>query len=185
MLEGYSVRRMRWRWGIAVLVVAVGTMSPAGLAANRVPGSHPWVSDSYIKRFALKAAAVYGDPHPTLIQHAAGTRYEANVVASGDLIYDWSWAYLIAMRGHFRVTSTYASDGSNPPADGYIHGSVLTIVLNPRTGEGEDLGVSNHYPHLAKLGHVTTDYRRGRRDPKIKVAGRSSRYGRVITDSAH
>jgi hypothetical protein len=177
--RAYSVRRMRWRWGIAVLgaLVALGVVSTAGVAASRVSSggsalqlnvrilgarsrSHPWLSERFIRRFAFRAAAGYGDAHPSLIQQAEGTRYAANVVASGDLVYDWSWAYLIAMRGHFKVIPAYARDGSNGPPDPYIHGSVLTIVVNPRTGQGEDGGISNHYPYLAKLGHVTTDYRR-------------------------
>jgi hypothetical protein len=37
---------------------------------------------------------------------------------------------------------------------------VITLVLDAKTGQVEDFGASNDYPDIAKLGPVTTDYRR-------------------------
>jgi hypothetical protein len=132
------------------------------------PGPAPHLSNRRIRRIALKAAG----GHATLIQHAEGTRFEANVLAGGDLIPDWHWAYLIAIKGHFKFNpsgpgGSYAPDrGEGLSAD--MSGkhrrtqtyTVITLVLDARTGQGEDFGISNDYPDIAKLGPVTTDYRR-------------------------
>jgi hypothetical protein len=136
------------------------------------PGAAPHLTETQIKRIALATAARNGDPHPSLIQHAEGTRFEANRVASRDSnwVWNWSWAYLITIRGHFtgRCTATGPAC-ANSPQNGHSYtyfndhpiaaGSVLTIVINAKTGQLDDFGVSDHYPDLAKLGPVTTDYR--------------------------
>lgn len=121
----------------------------AGLTVLKFdPGPAPHLSEHRIKRIALNAAAGAGDPHPTLIQHAEGSRFACNL-PSKDLVFDWSWAYLIAIRGQFKVNTSYRP----------VYASVLTIVLDAKTGRGEDFGVSDHYPNLAEVGKVTTDYR--------------------------
>lgn len=126
------------------------------------PGPAPHLSERRIKRIALQAAG----GHATLIQHAEGTRFDANRIAGPDLIWNWDWAYLIAIKGHFKFTPgdggiPYAAD-PGPAGTGYeAHKySVITLVVDARTGRGEDFGISNNYPDLAKLGPVTTDYRR-------------------------
>lgn len=119
------------------------------------PGPAPHLLERQIRHDALKAAAGDGDPHPTLIQHAEGTRFAANLLAGGDLVFDWHWAYLIAIRGHFKLRDFHGPPGAKPP-----QGTVITLVVDARTGQGEDFGVSNQYPDIAKLGPVTTDYRR-------------------------
>jgi hypothetical protein len=127
------------------------------------PGPPPHISARRIRRIALKAAA---GGHPTLIQHAEGTRFMANVLAGGDLVWDWHWAYLIAIKGRFKLTPgggglPYAAD-PHPSPPGYQpqHYSVITLVLDARTGRAEDFGASHDYPDIAKLGPVTTDLRR-------------------------
>jgi hypothetical protein len=115
------------------------------------PGTPPKLAETRIRRIALKAAA---GGHPTLIQHAEGTRFEANLIAGGDLVYEWTWAYLIAIKGHFKFT---------PPSPGPSRPhtySAITLVVDAKTGQTEDFGISNDYPDIAKLGPVTTDYRR-------------------------
>ncbi len=118
------------------------------------PGPAPRLPEQRIKRIALKAAAGDGDPHPALIQHAEGTRFAANLLAGGDLVFDWHWAYLIAIKGHFTVTAP------GPPGSGSKRAtySVITIVLDAKTAQTRTWA-SNGYPDLAKLGPVTTDYR--------------------------
>jgi hypothetical protein len=133
------------------------------------PGPASHLSEKRIKRIALNAAK---GGHPTLIQHAEGTRFEANVLAGGDQIPDWHWAYLIAIKGHFKFNpegsgGTYPPDrgeGLSPDTAGKQTAThtytVITLVLDARTGRTEDFGISNGYPDIAKLGPVTTDYRR-------------------------
>jgi hypothetical protein len=87
-----------------------------------------------------------------LIQHSAGTRAEANLVASGDLVPGTQTSYLIAERGHFVLNDAPIPPGAHAPS-----GSVLTLIVNAATGQITDLGVSNTCPDLAKLGPVTTD----------------------------
>lgn len=59
-------------------------------------------------------------------------------------------SYLIAERGHFVLNDFPIPPGAHAPS-----GSALTLVVN--TGQVTDLGVSNTYPDLVKLGPVTTD----------------------------
>lgn len=108
-----------------------------------------------IRQIAMRWAADTGDRHPSLIQHAEGTREDAELVAAEDLICKWSWSYLIAIRGHFTRRFGLPHGGSFP-----IHGSVMTLVISARTGHVQASWISSRYPHLAKLGRVSTDYRR-------------------------
>jgi hypothetical protein len=96
-----------------------------------------------------------GDPRPTLIQHSEGSRYRANLVASGDIVPGKAWSYLIAERGHFVFNDTPGPPGSRAPS-----GSVITLVVDAATGEITDYGVSDRYPRLAVLGPLKTDLRR-------------------------
>ena len=83
----------------------------------------------------------------------AGTRFEAVLVSSGDLVFEYNWSYLIAVRGHF-IAYDASYLGAKPPT-----GSVITLVVDARTGQVTDAGIGNRYPPLAKLGPVTTDLR--------------------------
>lgn len=110
----------------------------------------PELSERLLLRIAERAATRAGDSHPTLIQHAAGTHFDAARVASGDLVFEWNWSYLIAERGHFR----YIGVG---PTGITIRGTVITLVVDAKTGEITDAGLSKRYPRLRRLGPVTTD----------------------------
>jgi hypothetical protein len=115
----------------------------------------PRLSEKRIMRLALAAAKGGGDPHPSLIQHAAGTHFNAVRIGQGDLVFEWNWSYLIAIRGHFSYS------GIGPPGAGStIHGTVITLVVDARTGQVTDSGLSHRYPPLAQLGKVTTDLHR-------------------------
>jgi hypothetical protein len=137
-------------------VLAGGALAVAAAAKAR---AKPQLSERRILRIALKFAARSGDRTPILIQHAAGTSYRANIVASGDGTVGNQWSYLIAERGHFVLNYV-----SVPPGTRFPRGTVLTLVLTARTGHLTALGVSDHYPDLAKLGPVHTDW------PKSPVA---------------
>lgn len=120
------------------------------------PGPRPVLRRKRILAIAEQAARRAGDPKPTLIQHAEGTRFEAVWIGSeGDIVFAWNWSYLIAIRGHFTLTGASRPPGAPPPT-----GSVITLVVDARTGQVTDSGAVNHYPHLAKVGPVTTDLRR-------------------------
>lgn len=130
-----------------------GSAQPAG-AAPAAARVHPTLSEQLIKRIALEAAARSEDRHPSLIQHAAGTRAHANRIASGAIIPVYNWCYLIAVRGRFVAKDAMYPSGAKPP-----RGTVLTLVVDARTGMTMDAGISDQYPDLAKLGPVTTDLR--------------------------
>jgi len=105
-------------------------------------------------RVALRVAAQSGDRNPSLIQYAAGPRDLANEVASGDIVPDSTWCYLVAERGTFVLNNVSRPPDAKPPT-----GTVLTLVINAKTAAVMDLGVSDRYPHLKRLGRVTTDLR--------------------------
>ena len=121
-----------------------------------------------ILSLAEQAARGEGDPRPNLVQHAAGSRFDAVRISSGDLVFDWSWSYLIAVRGHFVALDTPIPPDTRPP-----RGTVITLVLDARTGQVTDAGLSNRYPRLAELGPVSTDLRRAHaRGPAADPSGR-------------
>lgn len=116
------------------------------------PGSSPSLDEHQILRLAERAARGAGETKPTLIQHAAGTRFTAVLISSGDQVFAWNWSYLIAVRGHFKVTV------SGPPSEvTALRGTVMTLVVDARTAQVTDSGISDRYPPLAKLGPVRTD----------------------------
>jgi hypothetical protein len=126
------------------------------ITVRRAPSRpKPRLSEKRLLRIAEDAATRAGDPHPRLIQHAAGTRFEAVRISSGDLVFEWNWSYLIAERGHFICQACSVPPGAKPPT-----GSVLTLVVDAANGQATDSGLSKRYPPLQRLGHVTTDLRR-------------------------
>jgi len=123
-------------------------------------GAKAHLSEARIRKIAERAATESGDPSPALIQHGEGTRFAANLVASGDLVFGWAWSYLIAVRGHFVLNQARGPSGTPVPSGAPTRrGSVMTLVVNASTGQVTDSGVSDRYPHLAKLGPVVTDLR--------------------------
>jgi hypothetical protein len=138
-------------------LVTAGGIALASAHSGGSSGAHPkpQLPERRILRIAERAAASAGDRRPTLIQHAQGTRHDANLVDSGDIVPGKQWSYLIAERGHFVLRNVPTPPGAPAP-----HGSVLTLIVNASTGHLTDFGVSNRYPDLAKLGRVHTDLRR-------------------------
>jgi hypothetical protein len=115
----------------------------------------PQLPEKRVLALAMAAAKRGGDPLPSLVQHAAGTRFNAVRIGQGDLVFEWNWSYLIAVRGHF----SYSGQGP-PGSSSTVHGTVITLVVDTATGRVTDSGVSDRYPPLARLGKVTTDLRR-------------------------
>ena len=153
MLERNLVE-MHSRRVLVVLSLVVVIATALGVTAASSSATAHGLSERAIKRIALKAARQAGDRHPTLIQHVAGRREEANKIDSGDVVPGNTWCYLVAVRGRFVLT-----DVSTPPGAKAPTGTVLTLIINAKTGAGLDLGLSDHYPDLRKLGPVTTDLR--------------------------
>jgi hypothetical protein len=131
-------------------------------------GAEPQLPEWRIKQIALSAAAMDGDPHPSLVQHAEGTRDLADFLASGAFVNDTTWSYLIAIRGQFtgRCSAARRVCSAAPQNSyGYLNdrpvvvASVIVLVINARTRRLEDFGMGDVYPNLAGLGPVITDYR--------------------------
>jgi hypothetical protein len=116
------------------------------------PGPRPFLKEQRILTLAEQAASGSGDSKPTLIQHAAGTHFDAVRISSGDLVFEWNWSYLIAVRGQFTEFGAPIPPEAKPPT-----GTVITLVVDARTAQVTDTGISNRYPPLAKLCPVTTD----------------------------
>ena len=150
-----KVRRISLAFVIATALgtVAVIVVTPSA-AHSRSSRDRPQLAQHRILRIAETAAARAGDPQPTLIQHSEGTRHNANLVDSGDVVPGRQWSYLIAERGHFVLNGAPA-----PPR------STSSPGLGPHPG-GQRVNrphhrrrLSNRYPRLARLGPVHTDLR--------------------------
>jgi hypothetical protein len=137
---------------VAVAVVVITSSATATLHSSQ---GKPHLSERQVLGIALRAAVRAGDRKPTLIQHGEGTRYEANLAASGDLVPGRRWSYLIVERGHFVFKNASRPAGARAPS-----GSVLTLVVDASTRQITDTGLSNRYPRLGELGSVSTDLRR-------------------------
>jgi hypothetical protein len=134
---------------VAGCTVAATSFATGGASARQAKSS---ATERSILRVALRAAAQAGDATPTLIQHSVGTRYRANLAASGEIAGGQQRSYLIAERGHFVLADV-------GPGNQTIRGSVITLVYNAKTRDVSDYGLQNNYPNLAALGPVTTDYK--------------------------
>jgi hypothetical protein len=149
--------RVRWAVVLAGAALLVSSWLVSGSATARTGScsSRPHLSEHRILRIARRAATASSEPSPWLIQHAQGPHNKANRVADGSGVPGCRWSYLIAERGHFVVRDAHGPPGSKPP-----RGKVMTLVVDAATARVTDFGVSSHYPHLARLGPVTTDFRR-------------------------
>jgi hypothetical protein len=136
---------------VGVFLIAAGVFAPLTLAGT---AAHPALTEGQLLTIALRAARVAGDPRPALIQHAEGTREQANRIASGSGVPGSAWSYLIAERGHFVFASAPRPPGAPAP-----RGAVMTLVVDAATGRVNDDGTSSRYPPLHQLGQVTTDLR--------------------------
>jgi hypothetical protein len=138
--------------GLAAVTGIVATSSSATPSQRPSSSKHPHLSVQRIVRIALLAARQAGDPAPLLVQHSEGTRRQANLVDSGEIVTGDRWSYLIAARGRF-----VADNAPRPPGAPAPRGSVLTLVVDAATGRVTDSGISNRYPDLSRLGSVKTD----------------------------
>lgn len=135
------------RQKIALVLLVVTAVATVGVATAAGNGRSSGLSERQIKRIALKAARQAGDSHPILIQHADGRRDEANGIAFGEVVPGYTWCDLIAIRGRFGLNDVSSPPGAKAPA-----GTVMTLLVDAKTGERLDFGVSDHYPELKNSG---------------------------------
>lgn len=113
----------------------------------------PVHSEQDILPFALDTARRFGDPDPTLIQHAATTSEAAGAVfgshGGGD-----NPVYLVAIRGEFSLTKPTRGAATSKTT---ITRSVLFRVVDAETGSIVISGSCSAYPDLASVGPVVTD----------------------------
>ena len=174
-----SVTRRLFAAAAAAGVLTAGGIALASAHNGNSSPTHakPRLSERRILQLAENAAAGNGDRRPTLIQHAEGTRHDANLVDSGEGVPGRAWSYLIAERGQFVVRNSEGVPGSAVP-----HGLVLTLIVNAANGQVTDFGVSNKYPDLIKLGPVHTDLRRSSRHRLVTPRRRQSDAVRYAVD---
>jgi hypothetical protein len=133
------------------------------VTADAPPAAGAPVPASAIGRLtaiARRAATLNGDPHPAWITAVMTTRAKALTSATpGDRVPGSARTavFLITMRGHFTAA------GAGPPGAKAPTGRYLSLVVDARTFQGLDAGLSPGAPPVApaSLGPVT--YLAGRR----------------------
>ena len=95
------------------------------------------------------------------MQHTTGTR-EAVTRTTGSIVFDDQPSYLIAVRGTFMVRArgpwVPPELRRHPSAGDDVSYSVQVLVVDIAFGRITDSGNSDHYPDLASVGPVVTDY---------------------------
>ncbi len=140
-----------------VAFICVASERAPALTDAAKPTRRPHLSAQRLLQIALANAVRADDRAPTLIQHVEGQAYRLNLVASGDYVPGYQWAYLIAERGRFTL-----ADVPGPPSAAAPKGTVLTLVIDARTGRLTSRGLSDRYPALGRIGRVHTDLRTGK-----------------------
>src|SRR5262245_16694122 len=107
--------------------------------------------ESTIVDLIMRAAAFNGDPHPTALQYARGTRGELVDFASNDQLDDRAGAapsVLVVATGNFQVESR----GIGRPI---LHGPSIALVISEETGRATDFTLHRKAPlDLTPLGNV-------------------------------
>lgn len=110
------------------------------------------ITEAEIVEIALTMAAQTGEPNPTRIQFAQGTRDRINDVASRgrdqhDRLDGERRCYLVVIEGRF-----IGHNLSRPAGAAVQTGTVMTILLDAETGQCRGLGLGDHHPSLEELG---------------------------------
>lgn len=140
-MEGVHVKRSI---ALAAAVITAAVVVPAVSAHVMTP--------SRIRHVAVRDVAAFG--HATRIRYVLTTRARADRLLN-DIVLDRTPSFLIVAEGRFRFETTVPGET--------VHGAAVAIIVNARTGAETDFGVLHRSPNLAKLGHVITVRRRGRR----------------------
>jgi hypothetical protein len=142
----------------SVLLAGCGTQRGTGLvsavtAATHHPSPIPAGTRHRLLVIAERLAKSDGDPNPQWISVVASTREKAVRASSGDLVGGPDFpAYLITMKGRFADPYWSGPSGSKEPTGHYV-----TLVVNARTLQGTDYGISPGPPPepASVLGPVT------------------------------
>jgi hypothetical protein len=138
--------------GAVVFMLAVaGCGGQSAASGARVPDS----AIARLTAIARRAATVNGDSHPEWITAVATTGAKALTSATpGDYVPGSARVkvFLITMRGHFTATGASGPPGAKAPTGRYV-----SLVINARTFQGLDFGISPGPPPVppASLGPVT------------------------------
>jgi hypothetical protein len=143
---------------LASALAAAGCGSAPFAAGGMVPGG----VTGRLTAIAHRAAAINGDPHPVWITAVLTTRAKALTSATpGDLVPGSARVkvFLITMRGDFTANAVSTPSGAKAPTGRY-----LSLVIDARTFEGLDFGLSPKPPPVppASLGPMTYLSGRGR-----------------------
>jgi hypothetical protein len=151
---------------VASVLAAAGCGRSAAAPGAPVPAS----AIPRLTAIARWAAALNGDPHPAWITAVLTTRAKAlTSAAPGDYVPGSARVkvFLITMRGHFTAGNVPGPPGAKAPAGRY-----LSLVIDAKTFQGLDFGISPKPPPVpsAGLGPVTHLTGRGlRRSPPLSA----------------
>jgi hypothetical protein len=134
----------------AVLALAGCADAPAAAGAP-VPAS----AIGRLTAIARRAATINGDPAPAWITAVMTSRARALTSATpGDYVPGSArtTVFLVTMRGHFTAVDAIGPPGAKAPTGRY-----LSLVIDARTFQGLDAGISPRAPPVApaSLGPVT------------------------------
>ena len=142
---------------LAWAAAATAGLATASCAGSALAAGSP-VPTSAIPRLTLLASRVAradGDPHPAWVTAVLTTRAKALTSATpGDYVPGSAGVrvFLVTMQGHF-----VANDFTGPPGAKAPVGTYLSLVVDAKTFQGLDFGISPKPPPVspASLGPVT------------------------------
>ena len=139
--------------GTGVAAIATAALIFATTESEATPTGS--MTTAQIKSLVMVSAARLGDRTPTDISYSAlTTRDAALAVSSGDQIggsYGSTPSYLVVAHGSFTAY------GVSPPGSNVNPtGTVVTLVVDARSGQPTDSGIQDTTPDMSKLGPVTT-----------------------------
>lgn len=143
---------------IASVAVAAGvihaTRSPDPPPAFHAEAGAPFPPDAQmlaqLRDISLRIASNTGDSHPTSGRVWATSRSRATMLLDETRADTDQPSYVIVLNGNFAATDAPHPAGAPVPT-----GSVLTLVLDPSSGEITDFGVHKFSPDMTSVGPGT------------------------------
>ena len=116
------------------------------------------MDDGELLGLALEVAARFGDPTPSAIRHARGTRFDVTS-ATGSKVFSDTPSCIFAMQGDFRWNHSRPANPDRQLTEQDISYQFMTFVLDAQTGKLTDVGASHQAPDLTLLSNVITEKR--------------------------